>query len=659
MCKLCPVIDDELMLAEIDRELMLAEADAGVSVPAATRALTEPERRAKVRFGDIDKLERDAEAEAAAEIGKLFAVIGDELTAALFGDADAVAPADLAKTLTGLLAVQSPTVQNVVDNTGAALAGILNRVYAGSSAIVLDEARRQGVDVGKLKPKTAPPAPDVKLAGGGFFDALAGAVASALWQRVTGALQKNFLSPTTLLAGPVERAAVEKVIADTGTAGAEDEASQAIHSARGKGRYDTAEELDPEDIWASELLDGATCDPCAKVDGKEYATLAEARVEYETGGYGACKGGARCRGTLVMIYGGTSPKLPPEPPTLPVLPDAPTPPPVPKKRTPRAPKVAPPAPAAPAPATPAPSPAPGMPPAPTAAPPKRRKGTVQRYEAVNQLPIAEPDALKLAPKAVALDTNPGYQATKGADKNYSHNCSSVVQAYEMQRRGYAVKAAPVKAGKGRYDEQYVGEWWKDANGDPVKMLHLSTRPKPQATMVDGKKVLPNSSIEAKAKLDEYLDTLPDGSRGFIALHWAKGGGHVFSWEKVNGKPVFLEGQTGNVDAARHLAPGKFKPASLRVVRIDDKIPTDAVTEALETRPPEYLAELAGKMPAVATMKAMSQHRVMTMADGNRKLILAKYRVNPFTRKWEEIPPDVLAQVQAEFERTEKIRKGLS
>lgn len=667
MCEACPVVEAELFLAEVERELMLAERDSGESVPGAVRKMTEPEIRSKVRFGDIDKLERDAEAEAAETIGALFKVIGDELLTGLFGDADKAAPDALAKRLTELLAVQPPPVKDAVARTASDVADLLNRVYAGSSRIVLEEAKRQGVDVSKIKPREAPAAPDVKLAAGGYFDALAAAVAAALWQRVTGALQSNFLSPTTLLAGAVERDAAAKVIDEAGTAGAVDQATQAIHGARGAGRYDTAEDLEPEEIWASELLDGATCSPCEKVDGKEYDTLAEARVEYETGGYGACLGGARCRGTLVMIYGSAKPKLPPEPPTLPVLPDAPTPAPAPKKRAPRKPKT--PAPAEPS-APDAPpltrrqaleqerqkaeqakiAAPPGAPPAPTAAPPKRRKGTPQRYDAVNQLPVA-PGLAKAKPLDVAKGTNPAYQITFGADKNYSHNCSSVVQAYEMQRRGYDVKAAPVKAGKGRYDSEYVEQWWRDADGNPAKMTFVETLPKPKATVTpEGVKIKPGN-LETKAKLDEYIEQFPDGARGFVALHWRQGGGHVFSWEKVDGKAVYLEGQTGNADAARHLEPGKFKSPSLRVVRIDDKIPTDGVAVALENRPAELAAELAGKMPTVGQMRAQSQNRIFTQADGKKKLILAKYRVNPFTRKWEEVPLDVQQQIQRDFDKT--------
>lgn len=60
----------------------------------------------------------------------------------------------------------------------------------------------------------------------------------------------------------------------------------------------------PEDgayYLASELLDRSTCSPCAAVDGKEYATWAEALVDYPTGQYWLCEGGTRCRGVVVMV----------------------------------------------------------------------------------------------------------------------------------------------------------------------------------------------------------------------------------------------------------------------------------------------------------------------------------------------------------------------
>lgn len=74
-------------------------------------------------------------------------------------------------------------------------------------------------------------------------------------------------------------------------------------------------------VYASELLDSNTCQPCAAVDGKEYASVDDAHGEYHGhGGYMGCSGGLRCRGTLVFVYSSETPAggddgLPPYTPT--------------------------------------------------------------------------------------------------------------------------------------------------------------------------------------------------------------------------------------------------------------------------------------------------------------------------------------------------------
>jgi hypothetical protein len=55
-------------------------------------------------------------------------------------------------------------------------------------------------------------------------------------------------------------------------------------------------------IYASELLDAATCSACAGIDGTEYATLADALRDYAGGGYVGCSAGPRCRGTLIATH---------------------------------------------------------------------------------------------------------------------------------------------------------------------------------------------------------------------------------------------------------------------------------------------------------------------------------------------------------------------
>lgn len=673
MCARCDALAGDLtvdvMLAQAEQQLILAQTDAGESVPGATRPLSAAEKQAKMRFGEIEALEQAAADEAAQLLAGNAQVYIGAVVGAIFGEEDAVAPGAVIDAVESLNRSQPQAVVAETARAQGAMSAILAQVYAGASLIVIGEALRQGV---KKTPQPLTAAP-------GQFDDLARAVALHPWTRLTGKLQADMLEPRTLAKPSVAKTDVQDALEAIPLDGAEDLARQTIHAAHGAGRVEAAKTMQPENIHASELMDGATCDACARVDGKDYDTMEQAEVEYETGGYGACKGGGRCRGTLVFQYNGLGTDAPPLAPVkpIPVLvpPEpAPAPPKTPRKRKPATPKT--PAPAPEPPAAPVAPPLtrrqalelerknaaqakadapPGLPPAPTGAPPKRRKGQVQRYDALDQLPINHGLASD-PPLLVARDTNPGYAATGGTDKNYAHNCSSVVQAYEMRRRGYDVRAAPVKAGKGRFDEEYISEWWEDADGNPVKPVYVETLPKPKATHhANGTKIKPGNA-EAKAQLDEHIEAMPDGARGIVSLHWAKKGGHTFNFEKVDGKAVYIEGQTGNPDASGHLAIGKFKTPSLRVVRIDDKTPTVRITEAFETRPNELASELVGKLPTVTQMRAQSQHRLRTNPDGTREIILAKYRMNPVTRKWEEIPPEKLVEIRKELEAMEARRR---
>ncbi len=79
----------------------------------------------------------------------------------------------------------------------------------------------------------------------------------------------------------------------------------AVHASQHAGRVDVirqaVEVLDTVRIYASELLDAATCSPCVTVDGTEYDNLDDALEDYPAGGYAQCEGGGNCRGTLVAV----------------------------------------------------------------------------------------------------------------------------------------------------------------------------------------------------------------------------------------------------------------------------------------------------------------------------------------------------------------------
>jgi hypothetical protein len=90
---------------------------------------------------------------------------------------------------------------------------------------------------------------------------------------------------------------------DLSPAVVEGHARTAAASADGLGRQAGVVGLAaPAAVYASELLDRNTCGPCSLVDGKQYADLAAARLDYPGGIYRACEGGLRCRGTLVFVW---------------------------------------------------------------------------------------------------------------------------------------------------------------------------------------------------------------------------------------------------------------------------------------------------------------------------------------------------------------------
>lgn len=84
-----------------------------------------------------------------------------------------------------------------------------------------------------------------------------------------------------------------------------DQLAGAVQQAQNAGRLEVFAEVDATaSLYASELLDAATCAECRGIDGTEYATLADARRDYPSGGFRNCRGGPRCRGTVVIVLEG-------------------------------------------------------------------------------------------------------------------------------------------------------------------------------------------------------------------------------------------------------------------------------------------------------------------------------------------------------------------
>jgi hypothetical protein len=321
MCAKCDTLEEDLttqvLLAAATRELILAQTDTGESVPHATRPLSAAEKRAKMRFGEIDKLESAAAEKAAKLLAGNAQVYIMAIIGAIFGTKDAVEPGQVVDAVEQINKAQPADVIAETERSQKAMSQILGQVYAGGAQIVIGEALRQGV---KKTPKPF-------KADAARFEPVAKAVALHPWTRLTSKLQADMLEPRTLAQPSIARADVQKNLEAIPLDGAVDLARQTIHTAHGAGRVEAAETMAPEEIWASELMDGQTCPKCADVDGKDYATMEEAKTEYETGGYGACLGGARCRGTLVFQYnraGTDAPQAKPAPePAAPAEPKPP------------------------------------------------------------------------------------------------------------------------------------------------------------------------------------------------------------------------------------------------------------------------------------------------------------------------------------------------
>jgi HK97 family phage portal protein len=85
-----------------------------------------------------------------------------------------------------------------------------------------------------------------------------------------------------------------------------DQLGGALHRAQNAGRIATLQAAPTARYFASEQNDRSTCLPCKEIDGTEFEDLAAAQAVYGSGGYQACEGGIRCRGTITAVWDTTT-----------------------------------------------------------------------------------------------------------------------------------------------------------------------------------------------------------------------------------------------------------------------------------------------------------------------------------------------------------------
>lgn len=172
---------------------------------------------------------------------------------------------------------------------------VLIEVMEDGAILAQEEAMRQGVRIPK-------PALDDAAA---HIAARAEALDELLTRDLSEAAARSALARTgSDLSADQVAAEVKAHLNSLSDAYLKDQFNGAITQAMNTGRRETMRTSDEDPrIYASELLDSNTCSNCTAVDGREYGpNLSAAERDYPTGGYKECKGGPRCRGTLVAVY---------------------------------------------------------------------------------------------------------------------------------------------------------------------------------------------------------------------------------------------------------------------------------------------------------------------------------------------------------------------
>ena len=88
------------------------------------------------------------------------------------------------------------------------------------------------------------------------------------------------------------------------------------------------------------------------------------------------------------------------------------------------------------------------------------------------------------------------------------------------------------------------------------------------------------STTIKKSIESMMSGYGDGARAIVRVQWQGGGGHVFIAEQVNGVTRFIDPQTSKKDCSYYFNAGMIKPASTRLLRIDNKDFTDLIEQCI-------------------------------------------------------------------------------
>lgn len=289
---------DELELVETQIEIahLAADLDSGLVPPHARRSRFPHEVVAQVNFAAIDA----SVDQFAGEVTAILSRSRDDFLALLRTDLERQTTAEAVRRRLAELRVNGVNSINGADaliaSTQRELLPLLERARDEGAGRVRSEARAQLVSTPTTTPQpiTSTGALDdqaYRLATAPHADLIRAAADAAMSAEIVG-------RPAASLADDVVRQ-----MGGLSVSQLELEARRATQSLEGLGRQDEFLSIaQPAVIYASELNDSNTCGPCSMVDGREYESLAEARVDYPNGIYRRCEGGLNCRGILVFVW---------------------------------------------------------------------------------------------------------------------------------------------------------------------------------------------------------------------------------------------------------------------------------------------------------------------------------------------------------------------
>lgn len=274
---------------------LASDISSGLVPSGARRGLLASEIQAKVNFLGI---EQDSQTDSDHLAEELIAarlvmrhLLADDLRQRTTTEQRITRLQELS--ISGLASVQG--IGQLVTENAAQLRKLIGEAAQHAATRMAGEASAQGVNI--------PADLVLDAASGVVLDQQANRLAMVPQADALRALVEGIAPLSSTIAPDEVLATVNSIGASLSDGPLDRVARQAVSSATGIGRMSIAESSEqPVEIFASELLDRATCSPCIHIDGRQYGSFAALRQDYPSGLYLHCLGGLQCRGTPVIVY---------------------------------------------------------------------------------------------------------------------------------------------------------------------------------------------------------------------------------------------------------------------------------------------------------------------------------------------------------------------